>query len=159
MLRSSLGLVAWILGTYVAAISGAVTAQAAARFYAQLRRPPWAPPAWAFGPAWSVLYTLMAIAAWTVWRDHPPPDSTTALGLYVAQLACNAAWSWIFFVKRRGALAFADAGALWLGVAATMVAFWQLAPSAGILFVPYLLWVSLATALTWSVWRRNPDLL
>jgi tryptophan-rich sensory protein len=159
VLRAGLGLVGWVLATYTAAITGAVSARSAARFYATLRKPTWAPPSWAFGPAWSVLYTLMAIAAWTIWRDYGFDRSGGALTLYFVQLTANAIWSWLFFVKRTGVWAFVDAVILWSTILATLVAFWQLHPSAGILFLPYLAWVSLATALTWSVWRRNPDLL
>lgn len=154
-----LGLAGWFLFTCLAAISGAVTAKTAAAFYAQLEKPRWAPPAWAFGPTWSVLYTMMSIAAWTVWRDHGFGGATFALGCYVVQLALNALWSWLFFVKRTGRWATYEAAMLWIGVATTLVAFWERNPSAGILFIPYLAWVSVATALAASVWRRNPTLL
>jgi tryptophan-rich sensory protein len=136
-----------------------VTAKAAAAFYAQLDKPRWAPPAWLFGPAWTVLYVTMAVAAWRVWRTYGFGDAQLALGLYVVQLALNAAWSWFFFVRRSGVQAFVECTMLWMAVAATMIAFAQLDPVAGLLFVPYLAWVSFAAALTWSVWRRNPRLL
>jgi tryptophan-rich sensory protein len=153
------GLVGWLLFTFLAAISGAVTAQAAAEFYLRLERPPWAPPAWLFGPAWSVLYPMMAVAAWTIWRDFGFRGAQGALVLYVVQLLFNAAWSWLFFVRRSGIASFVDVVLLWSSVAATLVAFWQLHTSAGILFVPYLAWVTFAAALNLSVWRRNPGLL
>ncbi len=153
------GLAGWLAFTFLAAISGAVTARTAAAFYAQLDKPRWAPPAWAFGPAWSVLYCLMATAAWTIWRDFGFSGARLALTLYVVQLGLNALWSYLFFVRHSGRWSTYEAAMLWLGVASTMVAFWRLHPSAGILFVPYLAWVSIATALAASVWRRNPALL
>lgn len=159
VLRAGLGLGAWVLFTFIAALSGAVTARTAVTFYADLRKPSWAPPAWLFGPAWSVLYLLMAIAAWTVWRDHGFSGARVALILYVLQLILNALWSWFFFVRRRGVEAFADVVLLWLAIVATMIAFTDLSTSATILFVPYLAWVSFAAALTVSVWKRNPHLL
>ena len=154
-----LGLAGWLAFTFLAAISGAVTARTAAAFYAQLDRPRWAPPAWAFGPAWSVLYCLMATAAWTIWRDHGFEGAKVELSLYVVQLVLNAFWSWLFFVRRSGLWSTVEAAMLWLGVASTLVAFWRLDTSAGILFIPYLCWVTIATALAASVWRRNPSLL
>jgi translocator protein len=157
--RSTMGLVGWLLFTFLGAISGAVTAQAAALFYGQLDKPRWAPPAWLFGPAWSLLYPMMGVAAWTIWRDYGFSGAPVALGLYVVQLALNAAWSWFFFVRRNGREATIEVLLLWIAIVATLIAFWPLSRSAGILFIPYLLWVTFATALTVSVWRRNPGLL
>jgi tryptophan-rich sensory protein len=159
MLQSLPSLLAWILGTCVAAVSGAVTARAAGEFYASLDRPRWAPPAWLFGPAWSVLYVTMGIAAWRVWHAHGFDGARTALLLYVVQLAFNASWSWFFFVKRTGIGATIDVLLLWSAIVATLVAFARLDTIAALLFVPYLIWVTFATALTISVWRRNPALL
>jgi tryptophan-rich sensory protein len=81
------------------------------------------------------------------------------LGLFVAQLAANGLWSWLFFGWRLGAPAFADIVLLWVLLAATLAGFWRIRRSAGLLLLPYLAWVSFATALTWSVWQRNPQLL
>ena len=153
------GLAAWILGTSVAAVSGAVTAKAAKEFYGQLNKPSWAPPPWLFGPAWTVLYITMGVAAWRIWRVHGFGGARVALALYAVQLMLNAAWSWFFFVKRSGAAATVEVAMLWTAVASTLVAFWSYDQTAGLLFVPYLMWVSFAAALTMSVWRRNPTLL
>lgn len=159
MQSTVVSLAAWILGTCVAAISGAVTAKTAQSFYGSLRKPSWAPPPWLFGPAWSVLYVLMAVAAWRVWRAYGFDGARTELTLYGVQLALNAAWSWFFFVKRSGFLATLEVSALLTAVIATAIAFALRDPIAGALFVPYVLWVSFASALTVSVWRRNPTLL
>jgi translocator protein len=149
----------WILGTSVAAVSGAVTAQAAAAFYAELDKPRWAPPDWLFGPAWTVLYIVMAVAAWRVWRQFGFDGAPGELALYFAQLAFNAGWSWIFFVKRNGLWSTIEVYCLLALVIVTAAAFGQRDPIAGWLFVPYVAWVTFASSLTVSVWRRNPHLL
>lgn len=128
-------------------------------FYAQLDKPGWAPPAWLFGPVWSVLYLLMGVAAWLVWRERPSQGVDGALGLYLLQLGLNALWSWLFFGWRQGALAMVDVVLLLALVAVTAAAFWRLRPLAGALLLPYLAWVGFASALTWAVWQRNPGLL
>jgi tryptophan-rich sensory protein len=152
-------LLAWIAGTSLAAVSGAVTAKAAAEFYLSLDRPSWAPPAWLFGPAWSVLYLIMAIAAWRIWHTYGFAGARTELAMYAVQLALNAAWSYFFFVRRTGLGATIEVVMLWTSIVITLVLFWRRDSVAGLLFVPYLAWVSFATALTISVWRRNPQLL
>ncbi|HET7732104.1 MAG TPA: TspO/MBR family protein [Usitatibacter sp.] len=152
-----LGLLGWLLVAFAAAGMGAVASVDAASFYAQLSKPSWAPPAAVFGPVWSVLYALMGISAWLVWRS--PGPTRVALGLFVAQLAANALWSWLFFAWHRGALAAVEVLILLGLIVATMVAFWRASRLAALLFVPYLAWVSFASVLTWTVWRSNPGLL
>jgi tryptophan-rich sensory protein len=153
------GLVAWLVASFVAAGIGAAAAIDAAPFYAQLVRPAWAPPASLFGPVWTALYLLMAIAAWLAWRVGGFRAARTALALFFVQLALNALWSWLFFAWHRGGLALADIVVLWAAIVATLLAFWRIRPLAGALLVPYLLWVSFATALNLAVWRLNPQLL
>lgn len=131
----------------------------AGSFYSQLVRPTWAPPGWAFGPVWTVLYLLMAIAAWLVWREQGAGDRRLALTLFMVQLGANALWSWLFFAWRNGALAFAEVLVLLALIAATIAVFWRVRRLAGVLLLPYLAWVCLATALTWAVWQGNPQLL
>ena len=156
-LSQFLGLLGWLLAAYAAAAVGAVASVDAAAFYAQLSRPPWAPPAGLFGPVWSALYTLMGVAAWLVWRS--PRPKARALGLFGAQLAANALWSWVFFAWHRGALAAVEVLVLLALIVATAAAFWRHSRVAALLLMPYLLWVSYAAALTWVVWRSNPGLL
>lgn len=153
------GLAAWLGVTFVAASIGSVASLRAGEFYAQLTRPGWAPPAALFGPVWTALYVLMGIAAWLVWRERGFAGAAGALSLFLVHLAFNALWSWLFFAWRSGALAFAEVLVLWAMILATLVAFWRVKPLAGALMVPYLVWVTYASALTWSVWRGNPDLL
>lgn len=157
--KQIIGLVAWLLISFVAAAIGGAAAAQAGSFYMQIVRPGWAPPADIFGPVWTVLYALMGIAAWLVWRVGGFRAARTALVLFVLQLAVNALWSWLFFGWHRGALAFADIIALWILVVATLVAFWRIRPLAGALLIPYLLWISFASALNYSVWQLNPQLL
>jgi tryptophan-rich sensory protein len=151
------GLLGWLLAAFAAGAVGAVASVDAASFYAQLSKPSWAPPAWVFGPVWTALYALMGVGAWLVWRS---PDSRgVALGLFVAQLAANALWSWLFFAWHRGALAAAEVLVLLALIVATGVAFWRTSRLGALMLVPYLLWVSFASVLTWAVWRSNPGLL
>lgn len=157
--HSVVALVASLAITFVAAAIGAAASVRAQSFYEQLSRPGWAPPASVFGPVWTTLYALMAIAAWLAWRAGGLRAARSGLALYLLQLALNALWSWLFFGWRLGAWAFAEVLLLWASVAATLVAFWRLRPIAGLLLVPYLLWVSFAAALTFAVWQRNPALL
>lgn len=157
--KQALGLVAWLLLSYMAAAVGGIASANAGSFYEQLSRPNWAPPASLFAPVWSVLYFLQGVAAWLVWRARGFHRARTALGLFVLQLAANALWTWLFFAWRQGALAFGEILLLWILILATAVAFWRVRPWAGALLLPYLLWVSYASALTYSVWQRNPQLL
>ena len=157
--RQLLGLVGWLVASFIAAAIGAAASIQAGAFYARLVRPDWAPPANVFGPVWTVLYLLMGLAAWLVWREGGFRARRLALSLFLVQLAVNALWSWLFFGWHLGALAFADIVLLWGLLVATLVAFWRVRPVAGALLVPYLLWVSFATALSYSVWQHNPQLL
>lgn len=153
-----LQLAGWIALTAVVAAVGASASVHAAVFYAQLDRPGWAPPGWLFGPVWSALYLMMAVAAWRVGRTGAPA-AVPALALYLAQLAVNALWSWLFFGWHLGAAAFACLVVLWLMIVATIALFGRRDRLAALLFLPYLAWVSFAGVLCFSVWQRNPALL
>jgi len=153
----TVGLLGWLLVTFAAPALGAVASVDAASFYAQLSKPSWAPPAWVFGPVWSALYALMGVSAWLVWRS--PGSKGVALRLFGAQLAANALWSWLFFAWHRGALAAVEVLVLLALIAATVAALWRSSRLAAALLVPYVLWVSFASVLTWAVWRSNPGLL
>lgn len=150
------GLIGWLALSFFAAAIGGFASFDAQPFYQHLVRPEWAPPAWLFGPVWTVLYALMGIAAWLVWRARGP---RTALTLFVIQLGVNAVWSWLFFAWHRGAWACVDIVVLWLLIVATLIAFWRVRALAGALLVPYLVWVSFATVLCFATWRLNPGVL
>lgn len=154
-----LGLIGWLVATFAASIVGAIASVQATSFYQELVQPSWAPPSSVFGPVWTVLYALMAIAAWLVWRTGGFRANRRALLLFIAQLVANALWSWLFFAWHRGWWAFVDIVVLWVLIVATLVAFWRVRILAGVLLVPYLLWVSFAMALNFSVWRLNPQVL
>ena len=157
--KQIVGLVAWLAVSFIAAAIGGAASMQAGPFYAQLVRPEWAPPPSLFGPVWIVLYALMGIAAWLIWRVGGFSASRTALNLFLVQLALNAVWSWLFFGWHLGALAFVDIVLLWVLIVATIVAFWRIKPLAGALLIPYLLWVSFASVLNYSVWQLNPQIL
>ena len=158
--RSSLlGLLAWMVAVTLAAGLGAIGSADAPAFYGRLLKPDWAPPAGLFGPVWTLLYASMGVAAWLVWRRHGFSGAAVALGLFVAQLAVNALWSWLFFQWRLGLLACIDIAILCVLVLATIVAFWRRSPLAGALLLPYLLWIVYAAALSLRVWQLNPGLL
>lgn len=159
LLPQVLGLVAWLAITCAAAVAGAIASMDAPAFYAQLDRPGWAPPAAVFGPVWSLLYLLMGVAAWLVWRERRRHEVDIALALYLVQLGANALWSWLFFAWHRGALAFGEVLLLLALVGATTLTFWRVRPLAGMLLLPYLGWVGFASVLTWAMWQRNPGLL
>ena len=148
---SAAGLAGWLALCFGAAAAGARCKPGP--WYAALQKPAWNPPAWIFAPVWTILYALMAVAAWMVWRQA---GLVPEHGLFVAQLALNAAWTWLFFGLRRPGLALAEIAALWLAIVATVVAFWSVLPLAGLLLVPYLAWVTFAGALNAALWRRNP---
>lgn len=156
---SALGLGAWLGVSFIAAFIGGAASIQAGPFYAQLVRPEWAPPSSVFGPVWTVLYALMGVAAWMVWRAGDSRAARPALTIFIAQLALNALWSWLFFAWHRGALAFADIVVLWLAIVGTIVAFARVSRVAAALLVPYLLWVTFASALNYAVWTLNPQLL
>jgi tryptophan-rich sensory protein len=154
-----MGLAGWLLLCFAAAAIGGMASVRADEFYQQLARPAWAPPAWLFAPVWTTLYFLMGVAAWLVWRAHGFREGRTALVLFIVQLTANALWSWVFFVSRRGDLAFAEVILLWCLIVATVVSFRRLNPAAAALMLPYLAWVTFASVLTFSTWQLNPDLL
>lgn len=157
MSRQILGLALWLAIAFAAAAVGAAASIHAETFYAELVRPDWAPPSSVFGPVWSVLYALMGVAAWLVWRVGGFHAAQGALSLFLVQLALNGLWSWLFFGWQRGALAFADIVLLWVMIVATIVAFRRVSVLAAALLVPYLLWVSYAGMLNYAVWQLNPQ--
>ncbi len=157
--KQILGLVYWLVLSLAVANLGALASVQAQSFYGQLIQPTWAPPAWLFGPVWSLLYAMMAVAAWLVWREGAWRQRRPALTLFLVQLGFNALWSWLFFAWHLGAWAFADIVALWLLIVSTVLCFWRVRPLAGALLIPYLLWVSFAALLNYAAWQLNPQIL
>ena len=149
-------------------------------WYAGLIKPSFNPPNWLFAPVWTTLYVVMGVAAWRVWRvqqERPASPAREALAGEVSasararggrrgpisiemaafgiQLALNCAWSFIFFSAHQLGAALAEIIVMWVAILATLVLFWRRDRLAGLLFVPYLAWVSFATALTHAIWRLN----
>lgn len=157
--QQTLGLVGWLVVCFLAAGVGAVASVNAKEFYGGLVQPSWAPPPWLFGPVWTVLYAMMAVAAWLVWRDGGFARRSGVLTLFLVQLALNAGWTWLFFSLHNGLAALVEIVVLWALIVATVVGFWRVHRVAGALLVPYLAWVSFATVLTYTMWRLNPQIL
>lgn len=152
--QSAIGLTGWIVLTFLAPMTGVFGKPGV--WYAALNKPSFNPPGWIFGPVWTLLYTLMALAAWLVWKRGGFSSQRGPLTLYLIQLALNAAWTPIFFGLHRLDIAFFVIVALWIAIALTLGAFWQVNRLAGGFFVPYLAWVSFATFLNGTLWRLNP---
>ncbi|MEM8660732.1 MAG: TspO/MBR family protein [Pseudomonadota bacterium] len=152
-------LVLWFIVCFAASAIGALASVQARSFYQQLTQPAWAPPGWVFGPVWTVLFAFMAIAVWLVWRNGGFQSNRTALTVFFIQLGFNALWSWLFFAWNFGMMAFIEVLILWLFILTTLVLFWRKSKLAGALFMPYLMWVSFAAALNYSLWQLNPLIL
>ena len=147
-------LIGWLaLSFCAAAIAGLFVP---GEWYAGLKKPSWNPPDWVFGPVWTALYTLMAIAAWLAWKRGGWAGQRTALTVFLVQLLFNILWSPLFFGMKDPVLAFVDITLLWLALLVAVVAFWRARPLAGALLVPYLAWVTFACALNFTLWRLNP---
>lgn len=145
-------LAGWIGLSFVPGLIGAPFP--APDWYRQLRKPEWAPPPSVFGPVWTLLYLLMGIAAWRI-ASSGKDGRQSALRAFRWQLALNAAWTPIFFGLRQPGAAFAEIVATWLAILVTTVRFARVRLIAGLLLLPYLAWVTFASALNWSIWRRN----
>ena len=139
----------------VAAVGAWSTAGSVATWYPSLRKPWWNQPPWIFGPVWTALYIAMATAAWLLWRRVGWRGASGALVLFAVQLAFNAAWSPLFFGLRSPVAGLVDIVALSFAITDTLVAFFRIEPLAGVLLVPYWVWVSFATALNVAIWRLN----
>lgn len=137
-------------------LGGFFTANSVRTWYPQLRKPAGTPPSWVFGPVWTTLYVLMAVAAWLIWREYGW-GARSALLFFFAQLALNLAWSGIFFGSRLPGIAFFEIVVLWLAIAFTAIVFYWLKPVAAYLLVPYLMWVTYASYLNFGLWRLNRE--
>jgi tryptophan-rich sensory protein len=124
-------------------------------WYAALKKPSWNPPGWVFGPVWTALYAMMAVAAWLVWRHGGWAMQHHSLRVFLVQLALNAAWTPLFFGLHWPGAAFAEIILLWLAIGATIAAFWPVTRAAACLLAPYLAWVSFASVLNFTLWRLN----
>ncbi len=152
--RSVLALAGWVAVTFAGASVGALFLPG--QWYAALKKPWWNPPNWLFAPVWTALYGIMAVAAWLVWRRGGLAGQCMPLTLFLVQLILNALWSPLCFGAKNLGFALVDILLLWLALTATVVAFYKAYRLAGALLVPYLAWVTFASALNFTLWRLNP---
>jgi tryptophan-rich sensory protein len=151
--RDVLGLTAFVVLCFgLSVLGGTATRAGLAEWYPALRKPPWTPPGWVFGPVWALLYPMVAVAGWLAWRGGRARFGPL---VFLLQLALNAAWPWLFFAQRRPGLAFLCIVLLVVAIAATIAAFWRPSRGAALLMVPYLGWVVFAAALNLAIWRLN----
>ena len=154
--HSKLVLLGFLCGTYaVASISTVITVPSISTWYATLAKPSFNPPNQVFGPVWTLLYTLMAIAAWLVWRHPDSKLRRAGLIWFGIQLFFNFAWSFLFFRSHQAILAFGDILLLALAIAISMSYFFRVSKAAGWMMVPYLAWVSFASVLNFAIWQMN----
>ena len=151
--RQITALILWLALTFLAPTTAVFVSVSG--WYEALNKPSWSPPAWVFGPAWTVLYLMMAVAAWLVWSSGGWAAQKRPLGLYLVQLALNALWTPLFFGLHLPGLAMVEMVLLWVAVAVTVVSFWRVRRAAGLLLVPYLLWLTFAAALNYTIWSLN----
>ena len=155
-IRSALVLVAFLAISFgVAALGSLSTIQNVDGWYATAEKASWNPPNAIFGPVWTLLYALMSVAAWLVWRERKRVDVRPALTVYVVQLVLNAAWTPIFFGAHQLGWALVEIVALWTAVLLTLLSFRGVSKTASWLFVPYLAWVTFAAFLNFTLWRMN----
>ena len=125
-------------------------------WYERLKKPSWRPPNRLFAPVWTVLYVMIAVSGWLVWREAGFTGAALPMAVYAFQLVLNAAWTPLFFGLHRPDLGFVDIVLVWLSIIATIALFWPIHVGAALLLVPYLAWVTFATALNLAIWRLNP---
>jgi len=142
----------------VAAFLGSVfTMPSIPTWYAAINKPAWNPPNWIFGPVWTILFILMGIALWLIWeKGLDKIQVRTAVNIFSAQLVLNIVWSLLFFGLHSPFWAFIEIIALWLMILWTIIAFYRLDKTAGLILIPYILWVSFASFLNFTVMRLNP---
>jgi benzodiazapine receptor len=155
-LRAWLALAGFVALAFAAsAVGGLVTETGPGSWYAGLRKPSFNPPGWVFGPVWTVLYVLIGVSAWLVWRRRGVAGARGPLLIWLVQLVLNSVWTLLFFGARRPDLAFVEIVAMWAAIVATILAFRRVRPLAGWLLVPYLAWVTFAAVLNFALWRLN----
>ena len=149
-------LIAFIVLCFSAAAFGSVfTNKSLKTWYQTIKKITWNPPNKIFGPVWSALYLMMALAGWMVWERLPQKGFSVPMVLFFVQLVLNTFWSVIFFGLRSPGWAFVEVVFLWIGITLTMVSFWAVYWVSGVLFFLYLLWVSFAAILNFTIWRLN----
>lgn len=156
-MKNTLKLITTIFVSELAGVIGSIfTFSAIPNWYVTLNKPTINPPSWIFGPVWTTLYALMGIAAFLIWKKGwERVDVRKALAVFGLQLILNALWSIIFFGLQNPAWAFVNIVAMWLAIVWTMVLFYKISKLAMWLLLPYILWVSFAGYLNYSIWMLN----
>ncbi len=152
-------MIALIISIVIAQLAGLIgsifTFSSIPTWYAGLVKPVFSPPNWLFGPAWILLYTLMGIAAYLIWKKRQIKGAKTSLWLYGIHLIFNVLWTVIFFGMKNPGLAFAEIIILWALILIVAMKFYKIKKSAGLLFIPYIAWVVFAAILNLAIWRLN----
>jgi tryptophan-rich sensory protein len=151
--KKIVGLIIWIFICSLAGIFGAQFEPGS--WYELLQKPAWTPPNWVFPVVWPILYVMMGISAWMLWKMEEVSLTDTEFTWFFMQLILNALWSWIFFGMELIATGLAEIFLLWVALIFTLFLFWHRNRTAGLLLVPYLLWVSYASALNFAIWQLN----
>ena len=152
-MKNAMGLAGWLALSFAAAVAGSRFMPG--EWYASLAKPAWNPPSAVFAPVWTLLYAMMGVAAWLVWRQVGLREAALPLSLFLVQLVLNALWSYLFFGLHRPDLALLDIVTLWVAILVVLVLFWRVSVPAGILLLPYLCWVGFASFLNFTLWRLN----
>ena len=148
-----MSLIAFVAVVAACALTGAMFEPG--EWYAALAKPAGTPPNWLFGPVWTTLYVMIAVAGWLLWRAEKSAQRASALTLWALQLGLNAAWSWLCFGQHALGWALLDIAALLLAILVLTTIARRVRRAAAWLLVPYALWVGYATWLNWSLWRLN----
>jgi benzodiazapine receptor len=151
--RSIIGLTGWLAISLCAGWVGSRFTPGP--WYASLTKPTWTPPGALFAPVWTILYLLMGVAAWLVWRRGGFAGAGLALGIFIIQLILNGLWSYLFFGLHRIGLALLEMAILWVAILVVTVLFWRHDRRGGMLLVPYGAWVGFAWSLNFALWRLN----
>ena len=146
-------LLGFVATCFLAASPGAVFRPG--EWYERLAKPKWRPPNWLFAPVWSVLYLMIAVSGWLIWREAGFSAAVFPLSIYAISLGLNCAWSGFFFGLQRPDLAFLDVILLWISIVATIVIFYSIEQYSALLLLPYLIWVTFAAMLNFAIWRMN----
>jgi translocator protein len=144
-----------LLPLSVGAIAGMFTAQAVPEWYATLNQPSFNPPNWVFGPVWTTLYLIMGISFFLIWKLEAGKQRNQAIGIFLVQLILNFGWSFFFFYFKMIGFALVEIIVLWLTIVLMLTRFYKLRPLAAYLNIPYLLWVTFATALNAAYYFLN----
>jgi tryptophan-rich sensory protein len=156
MIRQIVALFVFVTVSFAApGISAVLSVSGPGDWYRDLNKPWFNPPSWIFGPVWTLLYCVIGVAAWLVWRRGSMQALLWPFGLFFLQLVLNALWTPLFFGMHEPGFALLDIIALWLAIAATMIAFYPVSKVAACLFIPYWFWVSFATVLNAAIWGLN----